>query len=116
MEKKMNGQSSREKEGNLPPRVNFFRPTTSYLAREMFLIWIMLAGWALLTFGFQGLLAVTGDSSGSGPLTQSTLFGFPLHFWFSGQFLILWFVFLCFLFNFFIDRLISRYRKPRQGG
>jgi len=112
----MNDRTPPEGQPNIVSRVNFFRPASPYLAREMLLIWIMLAAWALLTFGFQALLAVTGDASGNGPLTESTLFGFPLHFWFSGQFLILWFVLLCFLFNFFVDRLVSRYRKPRQGG
>lgn len=112
----MNDQASPEKESPAVPRVNYFRPTSPYLVREMILIWIMILAWAFLTFGFQILLALTGDPSGQGVWTERTIFGFPFHFWFSGQFLILWFVLLCFLFNFFIDRLINRYRRTRRGG
>lgn len=95
-------------------RVNLFRPRPGFMRREVAVIWIMLAGWALLTFGFQVLLALlqSGDS-GESALTAVTVFGFPFHYWFTSQFLILCFILLCFLFNAFIDRLTEEYRKRR---
>lgn len=87
-------------------RVNFFRPRSGYMRRKVLCIWGLLAAWALLTFGFQALLAATATGgAGEGPLTDFTLFGFPFHYWFTGQFLILCFIFLCYLFNLAVDRL-----------
>ena len=95
-------------------RVNFLFPRAGYLRREVLIIWIMLAGWALFTFGFQILLRLTAHQpSGEGPLTESTFIGFPFHYWFTGQFLIVWFIFLCLIFNLFIDRLTKKYRRRK---
>lgn len=91
-------------------RVNPFRPRPGFMRQEVRVIWLMLAGWALLTFGFQVLLALGGET---GALTDATLFGFPLPYWFTGQFLIVWFILLCFLFNLFIDRLTGKHRKRK---
>jgi putative solute:sodium symporter small subunit len=91
-------------------RVNLFHPRPGFMRREVAVIWIMLAGWAFLTFGFQLLLA---RNSGESALTAMTIFGFPFHYWFTSQFLILWFILLCFLFNVSIDRLREKYRKRR---
>lgn len=106
---------------NVPPgapnpdyRVNPFRPRSGFMRQEVILIWLMLAGWALLTFGFQLLLALgRHQGNGENALTDATLFGFPFHYWFTGQFLIVWFILLCFLFNLFIDRLTGKYRKRK---
>ena len=90
-------------------RVNFFRPRPGFMRREVRFIWLMLAGWALLTFGFPlYLILIQHSSDGSSALTRATLFGFPVHFWFSGQFLIVWFILLCFIFNVLVDRLTER--------
>jgi len=104
----------------LPPggagdyRVNLFRPRPGFMRREVTLIWIMLAGWAFLTFGFQFLLIlVQRHGSGESALTEATFFGFPFHYWFTSQFLIVWFILLCFFFNLFIDRLTEKYRKRK---
>jgi putative solute:sodium symporter small subunit len=95
-------------------RVNLFRPRPGFMRKEAAVIWIMLAGWAFLTFGFQLLLVlVQSRDSGESALTAITVFGFPFHYWFTSQFLILWFILLCFLFNVFIDRLTEKYRKRR---
>ena len=95
-------------------RVNLFRPRPGFMRREVAVIWIMLVGWAFLTFGFQLLLAlVPQGESGESALTAVSVFGFPFHYWFTSQFLILWFILLCFLFNVFIDRLTEKYRKRR---
>jgi len=95
-------------------RVNFFRPRPGFMRQEVRFIWVMLAGWALCTFGFQFLLAaLQRNPAGESALTDASFFGFPFHYWFSGQFLIVWFILLCLLFNLFIDRLNERYRKRR---
>jgi putative solute:sodium symporter small subunit len=95
--------------------VNFFRPRAGFMRREVRFIWIMLVGWALFTFGFQFLLVLLQRTSeGAGPVTEATIFGFPLHYWFTGHFLIVWFILLSLFFNLFIDRLTESYRKRRQ--
>jgi len=95
------------------PRINFLRPRSEYMRREVLLISVMLLLWALLTFGFQFLLMATQrTAAGEGPLTEAVLFGFPLHYWVTGQFLIFCFIALCFAFNAVIDRLTRRFRKP----
>ena len=73
--------------------INFFRPRPGYMSREVVLICLMLLLWGLLTFGFQLLLVFNQQTpSGQGPLTESVMFGFPLHYWFTGQFLIICFI------------------------
>ena len=54
------------------------------------------------------------DGNGSGSLTSRTIFSFPFEYWFTGQFLIVWFILICFLFNLMVDRLTERYRQRRQ--
>ena len=104
-------------ESQQPPekdyQVNFFRPRPGYMRRKVLYIWVLLFSWAFFTFGFQALLSLTGGPTGEGRLTDLTLFGFPLHYFFTGHFLIVWFILLCVLFNLFIDRLGRRYRKRR---
>jgi len=95
-------------------RVNFFRPRPGFMRREVRFIWIMLAGWALCTFGFQFLLVLLQrNEAGESALTAARFFDFPFHYWFSGQFLIIWFILLCLFFNLFIDRLTEQYRKRK---
>lgn len=95
-------------------RVNFFRPRPGFMRSEVLFIWIALLGWAGLTFGFQYLLfSRQQDSVGNSALTSATFLGFPFHYWFTGQFLIVWFILLCFLFNILVDRLTERYHKRR---
>lgn len=95
-------------------RVNFFRPRPGFMRKEVRFIWLMLAGWAVFTFGFQLLLVLVQRSeTGESPLTDATFFGFPFHYWFSGQFLIVWFILLCLVFNLFIDQLTERHRKRK---
>lgn len=90
-------------------RVNFFRPRPGFMRQEVRIIWIMLAGWALFTFGYQLYLAFFRPEGTAGP----TILGFPFHYWFTGQFLILWFILLCFVFNLLIDRLMMKHHKRR---
>lgn len=95
-------------------RVNFFRPRPGYMRQKVIYIWVLLTSWAVFTFGFQLLLAWTSTTpQGGGPLTELTLFGFPFHFWYTGHFLIVWFIILCFLFNTFVDRLTRSLRSRK---
>lgn len=95
-------------------RINFFRPHTSYMRKRVAYTCVLLVSWAFFTFGFQLLLAATQrNPAGDSPLTEITFIGFPLHYWFTGQFLIVWFIFLCLLFNLFVDHLTKAYRKRR---
>jgi putative solute:sodium symporter small subunit len=95
-------------------RVNFFRPRPGFMRRKVRYTWILLISWAFFTFGFQFLLVWVQDTpAGDSLITNSVIFGFPVHYWFSGQFLIVWFILLCFLFNVFVDNLTKLYRKRK---
>lgn len=94
-------------------RVNFFRPRPGFMRKEVTIIWITLIAWATMTFGMPIHLALT-HTDPTATLSEVTyIFGIPAYFWFSGQFLILWFIFLCFFFNILIDWLTTSSRKRR---
>jgi len=94
-------------------RVNLFRPKEGHMRDEVLIIFAILFGWAVCTFGFQIVLAVSRGTGAGDLLTGLTLFGLPLHFWFTGQFLPLWFIVLCIVFNLYIDR-ITQYHSRRR--
>ncbi len=93
-------------------RVNFFRPRRGFMRREVIIIWSTLTAWALLTFGFPLYLIFCPQAQ----LTGRIIFGMPVHYWFSGQFLIFWFIVICIIFNLLIDWLTESYRRRRQEG
>ncbi len=89
--------------------VNLLRPSGRYFKAVARLIFLVLALWFLLVFGFQFLLVlIQRDPLGSSWLTDARFMGFPFHYWFTGQFAILAFLLLCLLFNQRYDRIISR--------
>ncbi len=95
-------------------RINFFRPRPGYLRRRVIYTWVLLVSWAFFTFGFPLLLrALQANPAGESALTEWITFGFPFHYWFTGHFLIVWFIFLCILFNIFLDQLTKAYRKRK---
>lgn len=95
-------------------RVNLFRPRAGLMRQRVLYMWVLLASWAFFTFGFQALLAlIQRDELGQSSLTDLVIFGFPFHYWFTGQFLMVWFILLCLLFNLFIDRLLRRHGRQR---
>jgi len=94
-------------------QVNLFRPRKGQMRDEVLIIFAILFGWGVCTFGFQILLAVCRGTGAEALLTRLTLFNLPLHFWFTGQFLPLWFIVLCVLFNLYIDR-ITQYHSRRR--
>ena len=93
--------------------VNFFRPRPGFMRREVSVICVTLFAWAFVSIGFPiGLGIVTTDPSALTAASKS-IFGMPLHYWFSGQFLIVWFILICFIFNVLIDWLTKSYRRRR---
>lgn len=94
-------------------QVNLFRPKQGQMRDEVLIICAILFGWAVCTFGFQIVLALARGTGAGDLLTGLTLFGLPLHFWFTGQFLPLWFIVLCILFNLYLDR-ITQYHSRRR--
>jgi putative solute:sodium symporter small subunit len=80
-------------------KINFFRPQTARMRREIGVVGIVLGIWALLSFGIPTLifLAGLGDPSGLGEsvLTRIRFLGFPLHYWLLAQGCTLGYVFLC---------------------
>lgn len=95
--------------------VNLFRPKKGYMREEVFIILAVLVGWGVVTFGFQLLIRLMSDSpQGCSLATRFYFFNLPFHFWFTAQFLPLWFIILCFLFNVYIDRLTERHSRRRD--
>ena len=95
-------------------QVNLFRPKKGHMRDEVLIIVIILLGWALFTFGFQIFLSLTRGTGAGSLLSNLTLLNLPLHFWFTGQFLPLWFIILCIAFNVYIDRITAYHSRKRD--
>ncbi|HEY6006892.1 MAG TPA: DUF4212 domain-containing protein [Geobacteraceae bacterium] len=95
-------------------RVNLFSPKKGYMGGEVAIILAVLLGWGGVTFGFQLLLRLLDGTRAGNFLTTHTFFNLPFHFWFTGQFLPLWFIILCVVFNSYIDRLAYRHSRKRD--
>lgn len=92
--------------------VNFFSPRGAFQKTEVGYIWLMLILWALGTFGFQILLRmVQTNPQGASFLTSMKFLGFPFHYWWSGQFMIIVYILLCIWFNVLIDALEEKHQK-----
>ena len=95
--------------------VNLFRPKKGYMREEVAIMLAVLLGWGGVTFGFQLLIRLLSESSqGCSLVTRFFFFNLPFHFWFTAQFLPLWFIILCFVFNVYIDRLTERHSRRRD--
>jgi putative solute:sodium symporter small subunit len=95
--------------------VNIFKPQKGYMGNEVVIIFVVLWGWGVATFGFQFLLRLVAETpNGDSLLTRLSFFNLPFHFWFTGQFLPLWFIILCVMFNIYVDRLAERHRGRRD--
>jgi len=95
--------------------VNLFRPKKGYMTEEVIIIFTALFGWGVMTFGFQFFVGLLNGSSRWGTqLSGFRIFNLPFHFWFTAQFLPLWFIFLCFMFNVYVDRLTERHSRRRD--
>jgi putative solute:sodium symporter small subunit len=79
--------------------VNFFRPSTHNMKREVGVASTILLIWAALSFGIPLLiwLAGLGDPTGLGRsfMTDTLFLGFPLHYWLVAQGCTIGYVILC---------------------
>ncbi|SNB47999.1 DUF4212 domain-containing protein [Geobacter sp. DSM 9736] len=95
--------------------INILRPKQGYMQEEVKIIFLILIAWAMMTFGFKLLLSLVAETpAGESLLTRLTFFNLPFNFWFTGQFLPLWFIILCIIFNLYIDRLSERHSRRRD--
>jgi len=102
--------------------INYFRPVGAFMTKDVHMKSIILIIWAVMTYGFQFLLKAVADPndtvqiklntgemvtqvSGKSFLTEMQFLGFPFHYWYSAQFLIALFIFLCWWYCKFIDKL-----------
>lgn len=95
-------------------KVNLFRPKKGHMRDEVLITLAILAGWGGVTFGFQLLIHLCRGTGAGELLTRLTLFNLPLHFWFTGQLLPLWFIVLCVLYNLYIDRITEYHSRRRD--
>jgi len=95
-------------------QVNLFRPKKGHMRDEVRIIFLILFGWAAATFGFQILLALSRGTGLGDLITGLTFFNLPLHFWFTAQFLPLWFIILCVVFNLYLDRITEYHSRRRD--
>lgn len=103
------------------PRVyiNFFRPSTLNMRKEVRVAHLVLAVWGILSFGLPLLVWGAGlaDPSGLGRsfLTEFRFFGFPLHYWLIAQGCTIGYVLLCKLYCILWDaRLPKGSMSPRR--
>lgn len=103
--------------------LSFFKPRGATMRGEVRVIKLILAGWLIAIIGFQLFAYLLEVSYSELLLEDLTFFNLPIQFWLSGQFLPLWFIILCVLFNIWMDRHAAqslegslRFRiKPLRG-
>jgi len=83
---------------------SIFKPCGRSMRGEVRLIGLVLTGWLLSIVGFQIFVYLLEVNYSELLLNELTFFNLPVHFWLTGQFLPLWFIILCALFNFRMDR------------
>ncbi|BCS55266.1 DUF4212 domain-containing protein [Geobacter sp. SVR] len=83
---------------------NIFKPSGATMKRQILVIGMVLAGWLAAIAGSQGLVYLLGHSRQGESISQWTFFNLPIPFWLTGQFLPLWFIILCVIFNIWMDR------------
>jgi len=88
--------------------INIFKPRGKKTPGESRLIILVLAGWLIAIVGFQLFIYLLEVNYSELLLEELTFFNLPVHFWLTGQFLPLWFIILCIIFNFWTDRHTAR--------
>lgn len=89
--------------------INIFKPRGKKKAPgESRLIILVLVGWLIAIVGFQLFIYLLEVNYSELLLEELTFFNLPVHFWLTGQFLPLWFIILCIIFNFWMDRYTAR--------
>jgi len=106
-------QEPLDQQGSEDLHVNFFKPRSGFMRREVSVICITLFAWAIVAIGYPLCLGMTLTDPSVLVATGRSIFGMPLHYWFGGQFVILWFILIGFTFNVLIDWLTKSYRKRR---
>jgi putative solute:sodium symporter small subunit len=91
--------------------INFFKPKHKHIKAEAKSAAIIIILWAILWLSVPVLIKLTGDAKGIGPLTQSKLFGFPLHYWLVAQGVTVGFILLCILFIFIRSYNMKKHTK-----
>src|SRR5689334_20964626 len=89
-------------------RINIFKPHGTSMKQETRVIVMVLAGWLLGIVGSQIVVFFIEHTRQGAPLSQWTLFNLRIPFWLTGQFLPLWFIIQCVVFNIWMDRRASR--------
>lgn len=94
-----------ENDGN---KVNIFKPHGMAMKQETLVIKMVLAGWLLGIVGSQVVVYLIDYTQQGAPLSQWTFFNLRIPFWLTGQFLPLWFIIQCVVFNIWMDRHAAR--------
>ncbi|MBK5274735.1 MAG: DUF4212 domain-containing protein [Desulfuromonadales bacterium] len=84
--------------------LSIFRPHGRAMRGEVRLIMLVLAGWLISVVCSQFFVYLLEVSYSELLLNELTFFNLPVQFWLTGQFLPLWFIILCVVFNFWMDR------------
>jgi len=84
--------------------LSIFKPRGKSMRGEVRVIKLVLTGWLVSILGFQIFVYLLEVNYSEILLNELTFFNLPIHFWLIGQFLPLWFIILCALFNFWMDR------------
>ncbi|MDU0458497.1 MAG: DUF4212 domain-containing protein [Geobacteraceae bacterium] len=71
---------------------------------ETRVIKLILISWLTAIVGLQVYVYFLERNYSELLLNELTIFNLPVHFWLTGQFLPLWFIILCVLFNLWMDR------------
>ena len=88
--------------------VNIFKPRGITMRGETLVIALVLSGWLLTIVMSQVFVYLLEVNYSELLLNEMTFFNLPVHFWLTGQFLPLWFIILCVIFNFWMDRHSAR--------
>ncbi len=88
--------------------LSFFRPRGKTMSGETRVIKLILISWLAAVAGTQLYIYLLERSYSELLLNELTIFNLPIHFWVTGQFLPLWFIILCIIFNLWMDRHTPR--------
>lgn len=84
--------------------LSFFRTRGTTMRSETRVIKLILISWVAAIAGSQIYIYLLERNYSELLLNELTIFNLPVHFWLTGQFLPLWFIILCVLFNVWMDR------------
>lgn len=88
--------------------ISILKPRGKSMCSEVRLVRLVLAGWLISILGSQIFVYLLEVNYSELLLNELTFFNLPIHFWLTGQFLPLWFIILCALFNVWMDRHSAR--------